>query len=172
MKTASASHLISVQVFISARFWSPTSTVGQCVTVPKISNDTDTHTFFPVPNISDTGSETFFRYQFFPIPVPRLFSGTNFFRYRFRYHQKNEKFPVPGIPGTGTSHSALDPETASDADQLNALYSYVASQSRTFLRPMKVDICESCQGIFNFCFIQDFPQQQALTLGSSVDWSL
>ena len=62
--------------------------------------------FFPVPNFSDTGSETFFRYQFFPIPVPRLFSGTNFFRYRFRYHQKNEKFPVPGIPGTGTSHSA------------------------------------------------------------------
>ena len=26
--------------------------------------------FFPVPNFSDTGSETFFRYQFFPIPVP------------------------------------------------------------------------------------------------------
>ena len=62
--------------------------------------------FFPVPNFSDTGSDTFFRYQIFPIPVPRLFSGTNFFRYRFRYHQKNEKFPVPGIPGTGTSHSA------------------------------------------------------------------
>ena len=37
--------------------------------------------FFPVPNFSDTGSETF--------------SGTNFFRYRFRYHQKNEKNPVP-----------------------------------------------------------------------------
>ena len=26
--------------------------------------------FFPVPNFSDTGSETFFRYQFFSIPVP------------------------------------------------------------------------------------------------------
>ena len=51
--------------------------------------------FFPVPNFSDTGSETFFRYQIFPIPVPRLFSGTNFFRYRFRYHQKYEKFPIP-----------------------------------------------------------------------------
>merc|ERR1712212_1326809 len=60
----------------------------------------------PVPNFSNTGSEIFFRYQIFPIPVPILFSGTNFFRYRFRYHQKNQKFPVPGIPGTGTSHSA------------------------------------------------------------------
>ena len=43
---------------------------------------------FPVPNFSDTGSGTFFRYQIFPIPVPRLFSGTNFFPYRFRYNQK------------------------------------------------------------------------------------
>ena len=57
--------------------------------------------------LKDTGSDTFFRYQIFPIPVPILFSGTNFFRYRFRYHQKNQKFPVPGIPGTGTSHSAF-----------------------------------------------------------------
>ena len=62
---------------------------------------------FSVPNFSDTGSETFFRYQVFPIPVPRFFSGTNFYRYRFRYHQKNEKFPVPGIPSTGTSHSDM-----------------------------------------------------------------
>ena len=61
----------------------------------------------PVPNSSDTGSETFFRYQIFPIPVPILFSGTKFFRCRFRYHHKNEKFPVPGIPGTGTSHSGI-----------------------------------------------------------------
>ena len=102
----------------------------QCVTVPKMLNDTDTDTFFryqifsipipvlfPVPNFSDTGSETFFRYQIFPIPVPRLFSGTNFFRYRFRYHQKNEKFPVPGIPGTGTSHSGAND---GDADQGDA----------------------------------------------------
>ena len=66
--------------------------------------------FFPVLNFSDTGSDTFLRYQIFPIPVPRLFSGTNFFRYRFRYHQKNEKFPIPGIPGTGTSNSG--PQTA------------------------------------------------------------
>ena len=62
-------------------------------------------------NFTDTGSETFFRYQVFPMLVPRLFpvpifldtgsetlSGTNFFRYRFRYHQKNEK-----NPGTGNS---------------------------------------------------------------------
>ena len=34
-------------------------------------------------------------------------TGTNLFRYRFLYHQKNEKFPVPGIPGTGTSHSDM-----------------------------------------------------------------
>ena len=67
--------------------------------------------FFPIPNLTDTGSETFFRYQIFPIPVPRLFSGTNLFRYRFRYHQKNEKFPVPGIPGTGTSHSGSRAES-------------------------------------------------------------
>ena len=80
----------------------------QCVTVPKMLNDTDTDTFiryqifsipipvlFSVPNFLDTGSETFFRYSILPIPVPRLFSGTKFFRYRFRYHQKYEKFPVP-----------------------------------------------------------------------------
>ena len=64
--------------------------------------------FFPVLNFSDTGSDTFFRYQIFPIPVPILFSGTKLFRYRFRYHQKKEKFPIPGIPGTGTSNSAVE----------------------------------------------------------------
>ena len=26
--------------------------------------------FFPIPNFTDTSSETFFRYHFFPIPVP------------------------------------------------------------------------------------------------------
>ena len=71
---------------------------------------------------SNASSKTFFRYQILPILVPRLFSSTNYFwfqfqnffccsnllRYWFRYHQQNEKFPVPGIPGTGTSHSALD----------------------------------------------------------------
>ena len=60
----------------------------QCVTVPKILNDTDIpilfflYQIFPIPmpvlysipNLSDTGSETF--------------SGTKFFRYWFRYHQK------------------------------------------------------------------------------------
>ena len=63
--------------------------------------------FFGVPNFSDTGSGTF--------------SGTKYFRYRFRDFfpvpifsdagsdttQKNEKFPVPGIHGSGTSHSAV-----------------------------------------------------------------
>ena len=84
----------------------------QCVTVPKMLNNTDTGTF-SVPNFSDTGSETFFRYQilpisskflnfcekissgtkFFKMPVPRLFPGTKFFRYRFR-----DFFPVPFFP--------------------------------------------------------------------------
>ena len=41
--------------------------------------------FFPVPNLSDTGSDTIFRYQFFPILVPI----------------PSKKWP---IPGTGTSH--------------------------------------------------------------------
>ena len=93
-------------------------------------------TLFPVPNISDTDIDTFFRYHIFPIPIPVLFtgtnffryrnffpgpnfsdtdtktfSGTNFFRYRYRYHQKNEKIPVPGIPGTGTSHSDYQVQT-------------------------------------------------------------
>ena len=71
-------------------------TIEQCVTVPKMFNDTDTGTFFgtkffryrfrdffPTPNFTDTGSETFF--------------GTKFFRYRFRYHLKKLK-----IPGTGS----------------------------------------------------------------------
>ena len=80
----------------------------QCVTVPKMLNDTDTDTFFryqilsiPIP-VLFSGTK-FFRYRFrdffrdsiLPIPVPRLFSGTKFFQYRFRYHQKYEKFPVP-----------------------------------------------------------------------------
>ena len=85
--------------------------VDQCVTVPKILNDTDTFfqyqifsipipVLFSVPNFSDTGSETFFGHQILPIPVPRLFPGTKF----FRYHQKNKKILVLGIPRTGTSH--------------------------------------------------------------------
>ena len=41
-----------------------------------------------MPIFSNTGSETFFRYQIFPIPVPRLFPGTKFFRYRFQHHKK------------------------------------------------------------------------------------
>ena len=70
--------------------------VTQCVTIPKMLNDTNT-ALFPIPNIfdtdtgtffstkffryrfrdffpilifTDTGSETFLRYQIFPIPVP------------------------------------------------------------------------------------------------------
>ena len=77
--------------------------------------------FFPGPIFSGTGTGTFFRDQIFSVPVPVLFSGTKFFRYRYRYFfpgpifsgtgtgtiQKGAKFPGPGIPGTGMSHSAL-----------------------------------------------------------------
>ena len=53
--------------------------------------------FFPVLNIFDTDTGTFFRYQIFPIPVPRLFSDTKFDRYRFR-----DFFPVPNFSDTGS----------------------------------------------------------------------
>ena len=76
-------HCLADELFIKIK----NCIVYQCVTVPKISNDTDTDTFFGT-KFSDTGSETFFRYQILPIPVPILFFGTKFFRYRFRYHQK------------------------------------------------------------------------------------
>ena len=77
----------------------------QCVTVPKMWNDTDTFfspvptyflipipvpVLFLVPNFCDTGSETFFQHHILPIPVPRHFSCINFFRYRF-----GDFFPVP-----------------------------------------------------------------------------
>ena len=42
----------------------------QCVTVPKMLNETDTNTFF--------------RYQIFSIPIPVLFSDTNLSRHFFR----------------------------------------------------------------------------------------
>ena len=51
--------------------------------------------FFPVPNFSETDSETFFRYQIFSIPIPRLFSVPNFFRYRFRDFFRYQIFPIP-----------------------------------------------------------------------------
>ena len=41
--------------------------------------------FFPVPDIFDTDTDTFFRYQILTIPI--LFSGTQNARYRFRYLQ-------------------------------------------------------------------------------------
>ena len=55
----------------------------QCVTVPKMLNDTDT--------------DTFFRYQIFSIPIPVLFSDTKFYRYRFR-----DFFPIPNFTDTGS----------------------------------------------------------------------
>ena len=43
-------------------------------------------------NLSETESETFFRYQFFSIPNPILFSIPNFFRYRYRYFFRYQFF--------------------------------------------------------------------------------
>ena len=73
----------------------------QYVMVPKMLNDTDAfiqyqifsipilyQVILSVPILSDTAFKTFFRYQILLIPVQRL--------------------PVPGIPGTGTSHSGID----------------------------------------------------------------
>ena len=64
-----------------------------------------TGTHYKSSKFLNFGDETQFRYQIFPIPVPRLFFGTNLFRYRSDTTNKNRKIPVPGIPGTGTSHS-------------------------------------------------------------------
>ena len=59
----------------------------QCVTVPKMLDDTDTNTF--------SGTKYFrYRYRYFfmvpnfSVPVLRLFSDTKFYRYQFRF------FPV------------------------------------------------------------------------------
>ena len=62
--------------------------------VPNIF-DTYTSSFCSLPNFSDTGSETFFRYQILPIPVPRLFPVPNFSDTGSDTTRKYEKFPVP-----------------------------------------------------------------------------
>ena len=46
-------------------------------------------------NFSDTGSESFFRYQIFLIPVSRLFLGTKFFQYQFRDFFRYQFVPIP-----------------------------------------------------------------------------
>ena len=51
--------------------------------------ETDTETFFPIPN--------------FPKPIPRLFSDTKFFRYFFSETKSSEtetetSFPIPNFP--------------------------------------------------------------------------
>ena len=40
-------------------------TLYQCVTIPKMLDDTDTDTFFPIPNIFDTDTGTFFGTKLF-----------------------------------------------------------------------------------------------------------
>ena len=47
-----------------------------------------------VSNFSNTGSETFFRYQILPIPVPSLFSSTKSFRNRFRDFFRYQFVPI------------------------------------------------------------------------------
>merc|ERR1712051_898973 len=73
--------------------------------------------FYPVPNIFDTDTGTFFgtkfsRYRFrdfFPIlnftdTGSETFSGTKYFRYRFRYHQKYENSRFRYLFGSGTHY--------------------------------------------------------------------
>ena len=55
--------------------------VLQSLTVPKILSDTDT--------------DTFFRYQIFTIPIPVIFYGTKIFRYWFRDFFLYHFFPIP-----------------------------------------------------------------------------
>ena len=58
--------------------------------------------FFPVLNIFDTDTGTFFSTKNFPITVPRLFSGTKFFQYRIR-----DFFQVPMFSDTQMLYMAL-----------------------------------------------------------------
>merc|ERR1712218_687019 len=85
----------------------------------KILTETDTETFFPIPNFlkpiprlffryqifrnryqdffsdtkfSETNTETFFRYQIFPKPKPRLLFQDQIFQNRKRYF-----FPIPNF---------------------------------------------------------------------------
>ena len=82
--------------------------------------------FFPVPNIFDTDTGTFFgtkffRYRFrdfFPIPNftdtgSETFSGTKFFRYRFRYHLKKLK-----IPGSGAHQKSSEFQNFGNKNEL------------------------------------------------------
>jgi len=100
----------------------------QCVTVPKMLNDTDTNTFFQyqiisipipilfsVPNFSDTGSETFFPIPNFSDTGSETFFGTKFFRYRFRYHLKKSK--IPGT-GSGTHYKSSEFQNFGNKNQL------------------------------------------------------
>ena len=72
-------------------------------------------------NLNETESETFFRYQILPIPNPILFPipnifntesdtffDTKIFRYRIRNHLKNGKVSKPRSFETETSHSGSE----------------------------------------------------------------
>ena len=61
--------------------------------------------FFPGPIFSSTGTGTFFRDQFFRYRYRYFFPGPNFSGTGTGTIQKGAKFPGPGIPGTGMSHS-------------------------------------------------------------------
>ena len=69
---------------------------AQCVTVPKMLNDTDTDTFSGTKYFRYR-YRYFFRYQIFSDTGSETFSGTKFYRYRFR-----DFFPVPNFSDTGS----------------------------------------------------------------------
>ena len=51
--------------------------------------------FFPIPNIFDTESDTFFDTNFFPIPIPILFFDTKILRNRYQYFFRYQIFSKP-----------------------------------------------------------------------------
>ena len=114
--------------------------------------------FFSVPNIFDSSSQTFFRYQIFPIPVPRLFSGTKFFRYRFRYF-----FTVPNFSDTGTETFfryqffpipvPIPPKKWKIPDTGNSRYRYVELCYR--INPDTDDIAKSLVKPSDFKFLNE-----------------
>ena len=77
-------HIISESIWLplpTDPIWPISPITYQCVTVPKMLNDTDT--------------DTFFRYQIFSIPIPVLFAVPNFSHTGSDTTRKNEQFPVP-----------------------------------------------------------------------------
>ena len=88
------------------KFWSWCWLWWQCVMVPKMLNHTGTDTFFPVPNIFDTDTSTFFGTKFFRdfFPIPNLTdTGSETF------------FPVPNFSNTGSDTTRTSSQSSVDA---------------------------------------------------------